>query len=269
MATKNAYFVRKIAWVTLANQGVGNVNLGWGDADFVVYKGAFSNLEFVVRDVDRKGVKLIGKRVCATLINNNTNELYLERELEIINPIEGRCKLVLTPGDLMEWQLGAIRYSLTIKDIDNNEFNYLYNDLNQEAIGYIEIRDRASPNPNNVIILDKFTPNRNIFTEQTTFYTGSIRGPGQLSYTNSMLTFAVYLENYTGSFFVEATLDLISDSDTTNWFKLELFPNGEIIKFDNKNGIEPYNLTGEYQWIRFGYFQTIGETGSVKKILIN
>jgi len=269
MATKNAYFVRKIAWVTLSNQGVGNVNLGWGDADFVVYKGAFSNLEFVVRDVDRKGVKLIGKRVFATLINNNTNELYLERELEIINPIEGRCKLVLTPGDLIEWQLGSIRYSLTIKDVDSNEFNYLYNDLNQEAIGYIEIRDRASPNPNNIIVLDKFTPVERAFGQPPTFHTGSVPGPGQLSYSNSMLTFAVYLEDYTGSFFVEATLDPVSDGDDTNWFKLELFPNGEIISFNSINGIEPYNLMGEYQWIRFGYYQDVGEIGTIKKILVN
>lgn len=269
MATKNTYFVRKIAWVTLTNQGVSNVNLGWGDADFVIYKGAFSNLEFVVRDVDRKSVKLIGKKIYAVLINNNTNEFYLERELEILNPIEGRCNLVLTPADLVAWETGFIRYSLRIVDSDNHESNFLYNDLNQEAIGYIELRDRAMPQPYNTITLSNFLADESLFGKFPYYYSGSVKGPGQNSYTNSLMTIAVYMENFTGDFFVEATLDPISDGASTNWFKINLIGTGEIIKFNNKNGIEPYNISGEYQWIRFGYKQSIGQTGTLSKILVN
>lgn len=269
MSTKNIYFVRKVAWVTLPNQGVRNVNLGWGDADFVVYKGAFSNLEFVVRDVDRKAIKLNGVRVYATLINNNTQELYLERELEIVNPEKGMCKLVLAPADLVSWEKGFIRYSLMLQNIDSNEHNYLYNDLNQEAIGYIELRDRASPTPAKTVVLDSFTPVEALRGDPTTFYTGAIKGPGQLSYTKSLLTMAIYFTEFSGTFFVEATLEPISDGNNANWTKLELMPFSSNISVSNKNGIDAYNIEGEYQWLRFGYSQGIGETGSINKILIN
>ena len=269
MSTKTAYFVRKIAWVTLTNQGVSNVNLGWGDADFIVHKGAFSNLEFIVRDVDRKSVNLSGRRVYATLINNNTQELYLERELEVLDYEKGRCKLVLTPGDIINWESGAIRYSLTFQNIDTNEHVYLYNDLNQEAIGYIELRDRAAPKPNKTTVLDNFTPVESNRNDPTVYYAGAIMGPGQMSYTNALMTFAAYFDNFTGTLFVEATLDPVTLDSNANWFKLELVPFKNEISYKNKSGIDAYNISGEYQWIRFGYFQNIGEEGSLTKILVN
>lgn len=269
MVTKNVYYLRKIAWVTLTDRGIKNMNLGWGDADFIVYKGAYSYLEFIVRDVDRKPVKLVGMTVKCFLIHDNTNELYLERELEIVNPVEGRCKLTLTPGDSIDWAAGHIRYSLQIFDSDLGTSVYLYNDLNQEALGYIELRDRAFPAPPQIKEAKTFTPVSTGLNQPTVWYSGSFKGPGQELYTSSLMTFAVYLENYSGMFFVETTLDPQPDGDNTKWVKIDLLPGQSEITYTNKSGVDPYNISGQYQWIRFGYYQNSGDEGKISKILLN
>lgn len=270
MNSKNVYLIRKVAWVSLGNQGVKNMNLGWGDADFIIHKGAFSNLEFVVRDVDRKPVNLVGKRVSVNLINNVNDELYLEREMVILDSAKGRCKLVLTPEDSVDWAIGFIRYSIVLSSEDTGEYFYLYNDMNQEAIGYIEVKDRAAPKPAAPFELTKFMPVGNYdVTLPTGFYVGSVPGPGQKNITSDITTIAIYFNNFTGKFFVDATLDPEPDLQSTNWFRVQLMPGKDELQIDNKSGIEPFNIFGEYQWIRFGYFQEAFEEGSIIKILVN
>lgn len=270
MNSRNIYFIRKIAWVSLGDQGVKGMNLGWGDTDFVIHKGAFSNLEFVVRDVDRKPVNLNGKIISASLIDNETGELYIERDLQIIDHSKGRCKLTLTPDDIIDWNNGFIRYSITLKDEDSLEYFYLYNDMNQEAIGYIEVKDKAAPLPVKVNELTEFTPYGNYdVTLPTKMHSGSIKGPGQNSFTSNIMTIAIYFKEFTGKFFVEATLDPVPDGQSANWFKINLLPGQDELKFFNKSGVEPYNISGDYHWIRFGYYQEQFETGSITKILAN
>ena len=93
--TKSLYHIRKIVWLTRDNNGVQNMNSGYGKADFVVYKGTDSYLEFYVKDIDRKPINLLGKSLSISIINFYTNELMLVRNLEIVNAQRGQCKVKL------------------------------------------------------------------------------------------------------------------------------------------------------------------------------
>lgn len=271
MSTKNIYFIRKVVWVTLGDKGVSNVNIGWGDADFVVYKGAYANLEFVVRDVDRKPVKLMGKDVCATIIRNGTEELVLEKELVVTDAHAGRAKLTLNPNEIIKWEPDFYRYSLKFINIDTEEYTYLYNDYNQEVVGYIEIRDGAEARPPKPQEANSFRPVFLDIDDATEWFSGAFRGPAQYGQTENLTTVAIYMEDFTGYIRAEASLDLTADQAETNWFTIDFIPGSSKVEFEGKTGIEAYNIEGSYNWLRFAWAPEVGEeeTARVTRILLN
>lgn len=270
MGTKNIYFIRKVVWVTLGNRGVENVNIGWGDADFVVYKGAYANLEFVVRDVDRKPQNLLGKDLCVSIIRNGTDELVLERELVVTDAYEGRAKLILAPHDMWYWEPDFYRYALRYIDTDAEDFTYLYNDFNQEVLGYIEIRDRAEARPPKPQEATSFQPSSLSDIETgSEWFSGAFRGPAQYGSKSNLVTVAFYMENFTGEIRAEASLDPQPDQASTNWFSIDLVPGVNPTPFEDRTGIEAFNIEGSYNWLRFVWRPENEDSGEVTKILLN
>ena len=270
MINQIVYYDRKIVWVTLGNRGVMNMNVGWGDADFIIYKGATAILEFVVRDIDRKPVNLTGKKVSATLIYDKTQEMLLEKDLVEYNVYDrGRVKLTLQPSDFMNWPTGIIRYSLTLTDIDAHETVYLYNDFAQGAIGYIELRDTAMPKPPQPQQSVGFTPSNPDRTEPTKWCSGVFKGPAQLGSIGSMSTVAIYLDNFSGTITAEASLDPVPLQSVNNWFTIQLVPGMDELEIENCSRVQAFNIFGDFHWLRFCYSQDSGQEGSITKILLN
>lgn len=266
MTTKTQYYMRKVVWVTLGDNGVKNVNIGWGDADFILNKGANGVLEFVIRDIDRKPVKLLGVSINCSIINNSNEELVLEKELLITDYINGRGKIIITPSDMQNWEIGFYRYVLTFNNLDNEDFVYLYNDFNQEVVGYIELRDKAIGKPPKAQEQTSFTPVKPNIGDETRYYSGVFKGPAQLGYTSNLMTVAFYGSNFTGNVYAEISLDPIADQNIQNWVPIQLVPGQDFVSFNDLNAVEPYNIYGDYHYLRFSFTK---ESGDITKILVN
>ncbi len=266
MTTKTQYYIRKVVWVTIGNNGVQNVNIGWGDADFILNKGANGILEFVIRDIDRKPVKLLGVSIICSIINNATEELMLEKELIITDHINGRGKIIITPGEMQDWEIGFYRYVLTFTNLDNENFVYLYNDFNQEILGYIELRDKALAKPPMAQEQSSFTPVLTNNKDKTRYYSGVFKGPAQLGYSENLMSVAFYGSNFTGEIYAEASLDPIPDQNIQNWVGIQLIPGQDSVSLVDFNSVEPYNIYGNFHYLRFSFTK---ESGEITKILLN
>jgi hypothetical protein len=194
----------------------------------------------------------------------------LEKELVEYNVYEaGRVKLTLHPSDTCNWPNGVIRYSLVISDIDTHETAFLYNDFAQGAIGYIELRDSAMPRPRPPQQSIGFTPTKIELDSETKFCSGVFKGPAQLGYTSSLMTVAMYLDNFSGTITAEASLDAVPQQSVNNWFTIQLVPGMDTLEIENCSKVQAFNIFGDFHWIRFCYSQDSGQEGSITKILLN
>lgn len=242
------------------------MNTGWGDTNIILYKGAHSSIEFVVVDHDRKPILLRGRNIRIRLINFQTKELLLEKNMIVVDPYNGRVKLILTPGDTADWDEGIIEYYVLISNEDDNESYYLYNDFAQGATGYINLKNTFSLQTPNVQRLVDFKP-ENIDNE-TFFISNIFKGPVMLGYNTPFLTISIRLENFSGKIFLQGTMDpVIQSTSNVNWFTIQLEPGFDYITFNNETFVHAYNLYGNYTYLRFLYIPENNE-GKIEKILI-
>lgn len=264
---KKYLFCDKIFKKLFYNEGSGILmNTGWSDSNIILYKGAHSSIEFVVVDHDRKPVFLRGRSVIARLINFQTKELLLEKNMIVVNPYEGRVKLLLTPGDTADWEEGTIEYYVLISENDNDESFYLYNDFSQGATGYINLKNTYTLQPPNVQRLTDFKPEN---TNNVTFFVSNVfKGPVSLGYNTPFLTISISLENFSGKIFLQGTMEpVIQSTSDVNWFTVQLEPGFDYLYFNNETSVQAYNLYGNYTFLRFLYVPENNE-GKIEKILI-
>lgn len=257
--TKSLYHIRKIVWLTRDNNGVQNMNSGYGKADFVVYKGTDSYLEFYVKDIDRKPINLLGKSLSISIINFYTNELMLVRNLEIVNAQRGQCKVKLNYTDTMAWERGNYKYSIQLID-EEGLITMLFVDQNTDARGWIDFRDDLLPKPSETIEIIEFTP-ISLSLSEPAWTTGALKGNSQAGYSDNISTISIQMNNFTGSVILQGSLDIQPSEDSNNWFDIGLSPQPI---YSNYTGTDAFNFEGNYQWIRIYYTQT---SGSIEKIL--
>ncbi len=242
------------------------MNTGWGDTNIILYKGAHSSIEFVIVDHDRKPLLLRGRNIKIKLINFQTKELLLEKNMIVMDPYNGRVKLILTPGDTANWDEGIIEYYVLISNEDNNESYYLYNDFAQGATGYINLKNTYVTQIPQVQKLTDFKPEN--INNETVFVSNIFKGPIMLGYNTPFVTISVSLENFSGKLILQGTLDpVIQSTSNINWFTIQLDPGFDFLTFNNESSVQAYNLYGNYTYLRFLYVPENNE-GMIFKILI-
>lgn len=263
---KKIWFYDKIFKKLYCNEGDSIImNTGWGDTNFIIYKGAHSNIEFAIVNHDRKPLFLKGREVKIRLINFQTKELLLEKNMIIVDPYSGRVKLILSPGDISDWEEGIIEYYVILLNIDENEEYYLYNDFAQGATGYITLKGTAveqKPEP------QKLTGFKSENIDDKTFFISNIfKGPIMLGYNEPFVTTTINLENFSGKLYFQGTTELMVPSNNVNWITIQLENGFDFLEFNNETTVLSYNIVGNYTYFRYLYLPE-NNSGSINKILI-
>lgn len=260
------YYNPKTIWVTHQNFGV-NKNLPMHSSDFKLWKNSKSDIDFVIRGLDRKPINLVGKNLFATIINPFTNETLFQRELIIDNLTIGKAKLNFFPGDTQDLKSGMYRYSISIINEDSSQ-NLLYTDQNYSARGYFEISDGALPEQAKAIEITSsdFSAFDPIESNITSYRTGAFPGSGQFTNINNLHTIVVYTTNFSGNLIIQGTLSEQVGEDL-DWFDINVNSTESAISFNNYTGISAYNFSANLQWIRFVYQRIPNNDGTIDKIL--
>jgi len=263
MADKYLYFNPIQVWLVQSNRGAPNKNMSPNDVDFKLYKGVANEMDFLIRNLDRKPIPLMGKKLIITIINDYNNEVVIQKPLQIRDPYKGQAVARITPAELAELDVGYYRYTVLMVNEDGWE-TLLYTDMNQQARGFFELRDGALPPPllPRVLLGVDFLPFMLDDDPSTTVYiSSSVPGDALLNLTNSLMTYAVYLNNWYGKLTVQATLEATPPSEFESWIILN---EKEYVNF---TGIDWNNIEGNYTWIRFVYENNIANEGEFTKVL--
>ena len=226
--------------------------------DTKLYKGVTNTIDFVIRNNERRPINLVGLSLEAYISTRTTNEIVLQKQVNITVPLQGKAQLTLDPGDVEDLPVGYYNYS--IKNVNVNGVGSLYyTDINQSSIGNFELFDGVLRTRIPAIEIQNFqftkTPIGN--NDDIAFLTGAFPGDAQTERANGMHTVAVYQSKFLGKFFIQASLT--NDSPMpSEWFFIPLQPGPDpMYTFDYTNNSGPgptlFNFDLNAYWVRFGY----------------
>lgn len=272
------YLYKYKEYVQLAqvDKDVPNINLPMITYNTKVYKGVTNTIDFIVRNNDRKAVRIVGYTLVAQIrpINSVSNaksppDIILEKELVMVDETKGKAKLVLTPNEIENWPSGSYRY--TIKTINQeNETELLFTDINKETWNSFELMEGLASSlvPPIEIPGNKFTETPVSWDATTKWVTGAIPGDAQELKASGTHTVVVYTNKWTGKFWIEGSLT--NEPPTANeWFRIPIGAGTDYFEFkdDTKVDATLFNFTMNLYWIRFIYQPTLQNTGKFTKIL--
>lgn len=254
--------------LTQTISGVPNLNMPMNSTDFKIYRNAPVEIEFTIKNNDRKPIQLAGKKLICHLIDSSNGSALLKRELEVLDSQKGKAVLRVLPPDSVQWNLGFHQYSIQIQD-SNGDTSLLYFSDVFDAGGHFEVLESVTPRPVQAIEV-----NGNAFTsmkwnqyEETYWISSALPGGAQAGYTDTLHTIALYGDNFSGRFLLQGSVENQPSLEWHNWFPIDLTPESSDVRLKDFTGIEAFNFRANVLWVRFVYQPDVSNKGSIKKIL--
>lgn len=255
-----------------------NINWPMIQYDIKVFKGASNSIDFVIRNNDRKPIKLVDYQLQAEIqqVNSPSNnqgflpEVLLVKNCVVIDELMGKARLDLQPEDIQHWNPGYYRYVIKIID-GQNRTEYLYTDINKSTFGAFELKEGVVSSLAPSIELDatKFTPTPVEEFRGTVYISSGLAGDAQTGRANGTHTVAVYQTRFQGKFWIQGSLN--NEPPLPNeWFDIKIggkTPYYEFNQTNNALGPTLFNFTMNLYWLRFIYQPTTTNQGIFLKVL--
>jgi hypothetical protein len=191
-----------------------------------IYKGVDNVIQFDVQNADQKRLNL----VTAPLVSNLQLNVMDASGKKLINSpytisttsITGIGTVTIPNADTAALTHQYLKYSVTATDTNSNNIP-LYTDSRFSAVGTIELVESATPTTRSSVVYDRFSGEIN-FMGNVTDHTSAIPCKFYEAVPTTALNFAVALENFIGTIYVEATEDsTISVESFKNAAKIQSF----------------------------------------------
>lgn len=227
----------------------------------VIYTGLNTDIEFFVKDTNNKPVNIDGKTFVAKVVERETNNVRLTKTLVNYNYDRGLVMLQVNQDDSSSLRFGLYDLVITYTDSESRTYG-LHSDENNRISYVLEVKENPLPTLRESSVLDNF-----VNDGSGKYYTSRAEGTSQSFNRDGTNTCAVYLTNFTGDFYAQATLDL--NPSESDWFTVQLDPESAENKysFADESGVIPFTWDGMFLWVRFYYEPSSANNGTVDKVL--
>lgn len=227
-----------------------NWNYPMQSPEFKLYRNVDNEVEFYIRDTDRKPVNLQNSRLKFTAIDFRENNTLWEIDLDIVNPTKGLVRLNVVPYLLSKVKPESYAFYVTM--IRDSKEKLFYTDHRNSARGFFEVLEGKYPAVRPTIVMDPETfidKSSSMLTDRwltSSYYPGNL----QTAQDFDLMTLAVYGENFDGWIWVEGSLEY--EPTDQDFFNIPL--NGqERTLFSYWSGIKSFSLPHKVFWLRVNY----------------
>ena len=242
-----------------------------------IYRSVDNRIDLQLRNSDQKSLGINSSAVIFNIIGREDNQLLVQKEFTLIpddstRKIKGRAYVTLTALDLEGLEEGSYSYSILQEereDLSGSAYQVtartpLYVDSQYGVVGTIEILGDALGTVINSLVVNKFSYVNPLTAGETTpkYYISSIiDAQPTLGTAQSVHTFQMYFNNYSGNISIEGSLD-DQGSSPSKWTTV-------LSPIDLTAQTNPIykNIVGKYNWFRVKYLPSTINTGTVDKIL--
>jgi hypothetical protein len=223
--------------------------------NLIAYKGLNSDIEFFVKDTDRKPQSLHNKIYTATVLDRTSKSSVLTKTLIPVDYDNGQLILKLDHAEtsLLDARLYDLTVTYKITDVPRSYGGN--SDQNNRITFALEIKSGATVElrPSETV---------NIFPPQGNDYVGGrMTGPVLNNSKSGLNTVQVHLTNYTGVYKMQGTLSLQpTDAD---FFDIT----GQSYTVSASTKVAYHTFIGMYTYVRLVHTPDVGNTGTLDKVV--
>lgn len=269
MAEIILYSIPQVIILTVGGTGASFMDSSSRRTDIIIVQGIQNDIDIFLKDADRKPVPLMGKSAQMLVSDLRTGSLLDTFNLVVIDEVRGLFRLTVLPTDTPNWDIGFLQYAVTLTRADGSSVP-CYVDYNYQVHGTMELVGGMTPAPAPPVTVDGLTD----FMAQSWgqpllsyAVTGGFPSTAPLGDSSILQTAAVYTTNFTGQFWIQATLENNVPTDPNDWFNVTIGGATPYFTFAQTSGITTFNFTGCYQFVRFVYMAGGQNTGTVDQVL--
>ena len=228
---------------------------------FIVYTGLDHDIEFFVTNSDRKPVDIQTKTFIAKIIDRSTRAVRVTKTLVPVDYELGSLVMRLDQASTSSLSMGLYDLVVTYVDSEGRIFG-LHSDQNARVTYVLEVKDNVTPD---VIPSSESTDLTDNGNDQ--YFTSAFPGTAQSFNSDGTNTCAVYLTDYTGTFYAQGSLETTPTEN--DWFSIQLDPESaeDAWTFSNQSGVVPFTWDGMFMWVRFYHTPDVSNTGTLDKVL--
>lgn len=212
-------------------------------SDFRLIRGVQNEIQFFVKDIDRKpaGPSYFAS-AAINIVDPATDTLLMTRNLTLVDANTARYQLTILPAEMDNWPLGSLRWSLTATRSDNTTV-MLWTGQNYSPYSTLQLTEGPTPGPSapSVFAWADFSQLVN-----GSYYSSALKGAAQNGFTNGMQTFVCNFDGFTGTIRIDGSLAAqpMNTDASTDWFAVQ------TETYNDMSGSVSLNVSGNYTWMR-------------------
>ena len=234
----------------------------------LIYKNNNNLIDFVVRNNDRKPVKLVDCVLHAVIQNTSTLQTVLEKPVQVTDEVKGRAQLSITSSETQNWDVGGYKFMVKITRPGKHQ-EMLYVDVNNQVAGELTLLPSVGGElvPAQEILSTQFTSDIIDWdTQESRNFSGAIPTENQVGGNTGLFTVVVYSQQWKGWFQVQASLSNLAPEPTA-WFPVEIKPGEPAVYWDGDH-MQPraFTFVTNARWIRFVWWNHLDNSGEFQKV---
>lgn len=222
------------------------------NTDFRLYRHVDNEIDFFIRNVDRRRVPLTNGALTAHILDPKTQRVLLTRNLAIIDAADGHARLFLTGDDVTKFPVQSLRYTIVQTRSDGVQVA-CYTDRDRKAMGVIEVSEGPVPGPADPfpISTDDFVSNGG------KLISGAYPGSASVGNVSGQHSIAITAIDFEGRVTIQGSLIEQPSAAASNWFDVT------SKTINGVTGLVHVPFEGNLLWVRFS-IETV--SGSIELI---
>jgi hypothetical protein len=224
-----------------------------------IFRGISNQIDFQVRDLDRKPYALMNRRLYVVIKDQITQQVMIGKHAHVDDDRHGRYSLRLEPGEIDTWPVGKYTFSVIMTDCEDRD-QLLYTDMDQRTVGEIDLSEQplAVLRPSiQILPKDFYTVLQGSIQRKDT---GKFPASNTVSSASGLHTIGIWSNNWSGTVKIQGSLEDNPRNDL-DWFDVETIVN------DPLDELIYTNVFGRYQWLRFVQLPLDTNQGTIDKIV--
>jgi hypothetical protein len=249
--------------------------------DITLQKGVKNNIQFQVKNSDQKPLNVSSSTFVFSMFDATNQRLIIEKPLTILDDgvtlsLKGLTQLSLLEGDLWGLDTGSYQFGIKLLDPTDGTYTPAYSNTYYGMAGIAKVAHDFMPAlapTQTVTTLQKFL-NRDYNAGNFYWVTGGLRAYPEYHSNGEYHTMAVYMTNYTGTLYSQATLD---NNPPPPGFA-STYATLEQRHYNSFTGIDYFNFQGAFTYVQLehipdnpvgypGLNDQTQYTGTVDKVL--
>ena len=235
------------------NRGINNIMY---QRELQIQKGITNTVQIQFKNSDQKPVDISTKNFIFCMIDTLSQQLVLEKQITVLDDgvtrnLRGIAELQFLESDTVDLEHASYTFGIKILNDDGYTYSPAYANTYYGMSGVIKVNQDLFPvaKPSVTVPMTTRLANGDISHNMYDFWGGNVYAHPELKSNTGLYTVALYLNNFSGSYTIEGTLDnQPADPGNAN-ANFVVVSSGTVAT--NTTGVIYKNFNGIFNYVRF------------------